>query len=130
MAECEGDQSQIEDIKCDDCDGVGEDFTDSYTHTSGYIYVLRKVDHTGCPAKYYRIEVQPEKYAKTRGSRLQQLIEVPVTNMCKAERDLREVFEYAYHKSTEPGWFIADSPEEVKSKCLEELKKWSNTEAE
>ena len=127
MAECEGDQSQVE---RDDYDGVGEDFTDSYSHTSGYIYVLRKVDRTGYPTNYYRIEVQPEKYIKTRGSRLQQLIEVPVTNMCKAERDLHKKFDYAYHKSTEPGWFMADSLEEVKSKCLEELKKWSNTEAE
>ena len=127
-----GDQLQVEDIKCvdnNDHDGVGEDFTDSYAHTSGYIYVLRKVDPTGYPEDYYRIEVQPEKWAKPRGNRLQQIIERSVTNMSKAEHDLRAMFGYAYHKSTEAGWFEADSPEEVKSKCLEVLEKWSNTEA-
>ena len=127
MAKCEaGDQPHTEDIKRDDnndYDGVGDDFTDSYAHTSGYIYVLRKVDHTGYPEDYYRIEVQTEKWTKPRGNRLQQIIERSVTNMSKAERDLRVMFGY------EAGWFEAGSPEEVKSKCLEILEKWSNTEA-
>ena len=129
MAECKGDQPHIEDFKRD-YGGIGEDLPDSYAHTSGYIYVLRKVDHTGYPTDYYRIEVQPEKYAKRRGPQLQQLIEEPVTNMCKAELDLRETFGYAYHKSTELGWFMDDSLENVKSKCLEVLKKWSKTDSE
>ena len=129
MAECKGDQPRIEDIK-HDYDGVGEDFPDSYAQSSGYIYVLVRVDGTGYPTNSYRIEVQPEKYAKTRGNQLQQLIEEPVTNMCKAELDLRKTFGYACHKSTELGWFKDDSPEKVKSKCLEVLKKWSKTDSE
>ena len=126
MAQFKGDQPQAGDIEHDNAT-VGEDFTDSYAHTSGFIYVLRKNDHTGYPTDYYRIEVHPEKRAKTRGNRLQQLIEVSVTNMCKAERDLREIFGYAYHKSTEEGWFTADSPEEVKSKCHEVFEQWKDT---
>lgn len=125
MAECEGDQPQLKHDDSNDCDGVGEDFTDSYAHTSGYIYVLRKVDHTGFPTDYYKIDVQEEKWTKPRGNRLKQIIEKSVTNMSRAEHDLREMY-----KSTEDGWFESDSPsEEVKSKCLEVLEKWSNTEA-
>ena len=129
MALFKGDQPQAEDIEHDNAT-LGEDSTDSYEHTSGFIYVLRKNDHTGYPTDHYKIEVHPKKRAKTRGNRFQQLIEVPVTNMCKAERDLREIFGYACHKSTEEGCFMADSPEEVKSKCHEVLEQWKNTQAE
>ena len=66
MAEREGDQSEVEDIKGDahDVDGGDEDFTDSYSDTSGFIYIIRKIDHTGCPKDYYRFEVQSEKYRR------------------------------------------------------------------
>ena len=128
MAEREGDQSQAEDIErnANEVDGTtGEDFTDSYADTSGFIYIIRKLDYTGRRLDYYRIEVQPEKY--TVQSQEEQLLEMPVTTMCKAELDLCKAFGYAYHRSTEAGWFMADSPEEVKSKSQEILKKWCNT---
>jgi hypothetical protein len=132
MAERKGDQPQVEDIKCDthDIDGIGEDFPDSYPDTSGYIYVLRKRDHTGHPKDDYKIEVKPERYTGSRDKLLKQLLEMPVTNRRNAERDLREAFGYVDHRSTEDGWFPADSQEEVESKSREILKKWSNMVAE
>ena len=132
MAKHKDDKPQVEDIKRDphDVDGIGEDFPDSYADTSGYIYVVRKMDHTGFPTDFYRIEVQPERYTKSRGKRLQQLLEKPVSNMRNAERDLRNAFSYAYHRSTEDGWFTADSQEDVERISREILEKWSNTVAE
>lgn len=106
----------------------GEDFTDSYSHADGYIYILRKIDHTGFPTDYYRIEVHPTRRAKSRGNRLQQIMETHVTDMSKAESALREAFGYAYHQSTEEGWFMADSREEVESRYKEVIETWKNTE--
>ena len=52
---------------------------------------------------------------------------MPVISMHKAELDLRKAFGYAYHRSTEAGWFMADSQEDVISKSQEILEKWCNT---
>lgn len=133
MAERESDQSQdlVEDIERDanDVDGTSEDFTDSYADASGFIYIIRKLDHTGYPTDYYRFEVQPERCTGSRGRRLQQLFEMPVTSMRKAELDLRKAFCNAYHRSTEAGWFMADSQlqDVMISKSKEILEKWCNT---
>ena len=104
---------------------VGEDETDSYSHAEGYLYLVRKLDHTGSGTHHYRIEVQPEQkptYSRNRLS--QQLCENHVTNMSQAERTLREAFEYNYHKSTQDGWFKAESQEEAVTKYQEVIKKW------
>ena len=120
MAECEGNRQKSEDTEHDK--PVGDDDTDSYQHTAGYIYVVRKIDQTGYPTDKYRIEVSPEKRAKTRlGKRLQQVFEKSVTDMNKAERDLRKEFDDAYDKCNEIGWYTAGSQDEVISECQEVL---------
>jgi hypothetical protein len=122
MAEREGNQPQVEDIKHDGHDGtIGEDFTDSYADAPGNISVLRKTDATGYLTNHYKFEVQSEEY-ETRGKQHQKgslIDQIPVTSMRKAELDLRKEFNY----TDQDKWFIHDSPEEVKSKSREIQKK-------
>ena len=59
MAEHEGDQPQVEDIKREahDVDSIGEDFTDGYGDATGVICLFRNRDQTGYLTDKYRFEV-------------------------------------------------------------------------
>ena len=104
--------------------GEGVDEVDCYSRGEGYINLVQKLDHTGYETSYYRTEVNPVKLTTSVGRRLKLLNETFVSNMNHAERALREKFEYNYHKSTEEGWFEADSPQEVLGKYKEVLEPW------
>lgn len=108
---------------------VGEDETDNYSHSPGYLYLVQKRDSTGHATVtgdgYYRTEVHPERRPQSKNEHNLPLCETHVTNMNEAERKLRETFAYAYHKSTQEGWFQYDKKEETISKFEEVIKPWT-----